>query len=344
MDDLDRALQTVASADQREVLRRGWHLIKRHYYTPLNDPEWLEANQDLWRPPAVPRDIEWNIEGQMAVAREAAAYVEELRDIPNTEPPDTPPGTARYHWYNPFFNVADAIVWYGLLRSRRPRRVVEVGCGWSSMLLARALERNAAETAKARAPDTPPIPPTSVTQIEPYPSERIFATLPRDWARHRTPIQRAPLGPFDALRAGDVLFYDGSHCARVASDVNWMVFRILPRLARGVLIHFHDVFFPRDYPRSWIFDRLQTWNEQYLLQALLMNSQAYRIVIANGLLSEVRGPEVTSLYKGVQQAWGVSLWIEKIAEPDERLAREANALTALCSDTPRAHRDPKPPV
>lgn len=335
MDPIDNALKLLAAADQRDLLRRGYHLVKRHYYTPLNDPQWLEENPDLWRQPFVPRDIDWNIPAQLALAREISPFLTELRDIPDKEPP-TPPGQSSsqptFHWHNPFFNTADALVWYGLLRSRKPLRVVEVGCGWSSLLLARALAANADESH----------PGASVTQIEPFPNPRLFSALPTTWTLHRSPLQRAPLEPFDSLRPGDILFYDGSHCSRVASDLNWLLFRILPRLPAGVLIHFHDIFFPREYPPAWIFQRLQTWNEQYLLQALLMNSSAYRVLIANGLLSELHPDELTALYHGIQKPWGASLWLEKTKDPDPDLARQADSLTSRCTTTPKAHRDPKP--
>jgi len=352
MDELDQALKVVAGADQREVLRRGWHLVKRHFYTALNDPEWLEANRDLWQKPSVPRDIEWDIEGQMRVAAEVGGFVKELRDVPVHEPGERDErgrvvGPAVYHWDNNFFSTADALVWYGLVRSRRPGRVVEVGCGWSSLLLKRAIESNGragGEIDAAGCSDNPsphPLPVqghgervgTRVTQIEPFPNERVFAALPGEWERHRVVVQRAPMSVFEELGAGDVLFYDGSHCARVASDVNWMVFRVLPRLAKGVLIHFHDVFWPREYPKQWVFERLQTWNEQYVVQGLLMNSGAYRVVIANGMLDAVRGAEVESLYGGVQKPGGGSVWIEKMKGPSEeaeeawgRLQAEVEAL------------------
>lgn len=354
MDDLDRALKVIAAADQREVLKRGWHLVKRHFYTPLNDPEWLEQNRDLWKA-SVPRGIEWDVEGQMRVAAEVGRYVEELRDVPVEEPGERDArgkvvGPATYHWNNNFFTSADALVWYGLVRSRRPGRIVEVGCGWSSLLLKRAIEandRDATKTEESGATGCSEDPShcplsvrshgerggTRVTQVEPYPNERVFAALPGEWERHRVVVQRAPMSVFESLRAGDVLFYDGSHCSRVASDVNWMVFRVLPRLAKGVLVHFHDIFWPREYPRAWLFERLQTWNEQYVLQALLMNSTAYRVVIANGMLDAVRGPEVEKLYQGVQKPGGGSVWIEKMQGPtadgDEECKRVQGEIDAL---------------
>ena len=142
---------------------------------------------------------------------------------------------------------------YGLVRSRRPARIVEIGCGWSSLLLARALARNDAEGA----------PRTRVTQIEPHPRAELMAALPNHWTRHTTILQRAPLDIFDALGPGDILFYDGSHVAKTASDVNWFFFRVLPRLAPGVLIHLHDIFLPREYPKDWLLKDGRTWNEQY---------------------------------------------------------------------------------
>jgi predicted O-methyltransferase YrrM len=272
----------------------GFHFQANDYYSPLNDCQFLDANRDLWVDPYEPRDIEWNLNGQMDIAREVAVYVNELADIPY----DPPSGQITYHWNNNFWNNADALVQYGLIRSRQPKRVIEIGCGWSSLLLARALKRNAVRC--------------QVLQIEPYPNAAIFEQLPSDWVHLHCILQRASPEIFDRLEPGDLLFYDGSHCSKVASDVNWFFFRILPRLRSGVLIHLHDVFFPYDYPDEWIFKRGQTWNEQYVLQAFLMNNSKYRIVIANRYLFTHCKQELDKLYQGVQPSHGVSLWMKKL--------------------------------
>jgi predicted O-methyltransferase YrrM len=203
-----------------------------------------------------------------------------------------------FYWRNDFWGNADALVQYGLCRSRRPRRVIEVGCGWSSLLLARALEKNKA--------------PYEVVQIEPYPRRTLLEALPDHWELHETILQKAPLELFDRLEQGDVLFYDGSHCSKVASDVNWFFFRILPRLKPGVLIHLHDISLPYEYPVPWIFERGQTWNEQYVFQAFMMHNSAYKILIANKYLWHHCGQLLDGFYKGVQPSYGASVWMEKV--------------------------------
>ena len=82
---------------------------------------------------------------------------------------------------------------------------------------------------------------------------------------------------FTRLQPGDVLFYDGSHCVRTGSDVNWMFFEILPLLQPGVWIHVHDLFWPRDYWPEWVFDEGLSWNEQYFVQAFLMHNREYQV-------------------------------------------------------------------
>jgi hypothetical protein len=291
------AVEVLRNASYQDIQELGYHFQANDYYSPLNDLRFLRENPDLWKTPFVPLDIDWRIEHQMSVAGEIAPFLEELRDVPENS---ADPG--RYHWNNNFWNNADALVQYGLLRSRKPSRVVEVGCGYSSLLMARALAINDAEPGRA---------PTKVTLIEPHPNAGVLAGIPGHWEFHKTPLQRAPAEIFAALGPGDFLFYDGSHCCKVASDVNWMFFRILPMLASGVLIHVHDIFFPVEYPEPWIFERGQTWNEQYCLQAFLMNNSRYSIEIANACLAWHRGPEVAQLYKGIQPHSGASFWMIK---------------------------------
>lgn len=296
-EELRTAIGVLRRARSSDLRAAAIDLPAIPFDSPLNDFGFLLQNADLWATPVEPADIRWDIEHQMGVVREISNFLDELRDVP--QGPRDPPV---YCWNNPFFNNADALVHYGLVRSRRPRRVVEVGCGWSSFLLARALERNEKDGG----------PRTQVVQIEPYPSPDVLRGLPAHWSLHRTILQRAPFSVFDELSENDILFYDGSHCGKTASDVNWFFFRVLPRLRSGVLIHVHDIFFPNDYPWDWIFGRGQSWNEQYVLQAFLMNNEAYRVEICNSYLVQKRRAELRALYGGLQPEHGASLWMKKL--------------------------------
>lgn len=287
----------LAEVGFRRLQKIGFHLQRNDYYSPLNDCDFLEANADLWTRPETPADIDWRLDEQLELARAVAGYLPELQTVPVNPPTD---GSA-YGWKNNFWENADAIVQYGLVRLRRPARYVEIGCGWSSLLLKQALARNAAEGH-----------PAAVTLVEPYPNGRLFRHFPADWKTHHCIIQRAPFEIFDQLEAGDVLFYDGSHCSKIASDVNWFFFKILPRIKPGVIIHLHDISLPQEYPHPWIFERGQTWNEQYVLQAFLMHNRAYKILIANRYLFCNRREELEKLYQGIQPAYGGSFWMEKV--------------------------------
>ena len=289
----------LAQVGFRRLQQAGFHVQGNDYYSPLNDVDFLEANPDLWvNPPLTPPAINWRLDEQLAAARELAPFVSELADVPAEPAGDC----SRFAWKNNFWENADALVQYGLVRARKPKRYVEIGCGWSSLLLKRALERNRAEGHDC-----------AVTLIEPYPNPAIFRHLPSTWTIHRKMIQRADPAIYDQLEAGDVLFYDGSHCAKVGSDVNWFFFHVLPRLKPGVLIHIHDISLPHEYPKPWIFDRGQTWNEQYVLQAFLMHNDAYRITLANRFIFLHRQTELERLYGKIQPVYGSSFWMEKVS-------------------------------
>lgn len=276
-----------------DIQKAGYHFQRNDFYSPLNDCEFLKSNSELWknRPPAP--DIDWNVDVQWGVAEMVGEYVEELRDVPENHRTDR----VEYCWNNPFWNSSDALVQYGLIRGLKPRRIVEVGCGFSSLLMLRALKLN-------------PV-PCQVTQVEPYPNPVVFKRFPGDWKHHRCPLQYAPLDIFQSLQPGDMCFYDGSHCSKAASDVNWFFFEVLPRLGPGVVIHLHDIFLPDDYPDLWIFERGQTWNEQYILQAFLMHNERYEILMANRFLWKMDAKRLEDLYRGVQPPWGCSFWMRK---------------------------------
>ena len=99
------------------------------------------------------------------------------------------------------------------------------------------------------------------------------------------PVQKIPPARFRALGENDILFIDSTHVCKIASDVNYLMFSVLPGLNKGVLIHLHDIFLPWNYPRSWVLEHNIFWNEQYLLLAFLLFNDRFEIVLANHYLS-----------------------------------------------------------
>ena len=194
----------------------------------------------------------------------------------------------------------DAFAYYGLVRHLRPQHVVEAGVGWSTLMLRRALEANGDSA--------------DVTLIDPFPDPTLVGDLRPGWRTIESMVQNADLTVFDGLRAGDILFYDGSHCVQTAGDVNWMLLEVMPRVAEGVWFHFHDIFWPADYPASWLLDDGLSWNEQYALQAFLMHNEAWRPRLAVSLLRSTRRHLFADL---ADPRWpydgGASVWLEKVS-------------------------------
>jgi hypothetical protein len=148
-----------------------------------------------------------------------------------------------------WFPGLDAAVAYALIRRERPRRIVEVGSGHSTRFLARAI----ADAGLA----------TELVCIDPQPRVPLRG-LPVRWLECL--VQQAPETWFIDLQARDVLFIDSSHILMPGTDVDWLVNRILPALAKGVLVHFHDVFLPDPYPEAWAW---RGYNEQQAIAVLL---------------------------------------------------------------------------
>ncbi len=83
---------------------------------------------------------------------------------------------------------------------------------------------------------------------------------------------------FSALEENDILFIDSSHMIRPEGDVLFEYLELLPTLKPGVLVHVHDIFTSRNYPREWLQDEVRMWNEQYLLEAFLTHNRNWKII------------------------------------------------------------------
>jgi predicted O-methyltransferase YrrM len=171
----------------------------------------------------------------------------------------------RYRPDNAVFSASDAALHHAMLRYFRPRRVIEVGCGHSTAVLLDTAQRHSLEV--------------DLTCIEPYP-ERLLALLRPgdDLELIRAPVQEVPLEAYARLEAGDLLFIDSTHVVKAGSDVLWLYLHVLPRLAPGVLVQIHDVFWPFEYPEEWLREG-RDWNEDYFLHAFLCHNQAWEMLL-----------------------------------------------------------------
>jgi hypothetical protein len=183
----------------------------------------------------------------------------------------TPP--RRYFFENPSYSYSDAIFLYLMIRHVQPKRILEVGSGYSSCVSLDTSELFFQNAIK-------------FTFVEPYPDLLRSLLRAGDADRIRicpTQVQAVDLDLFKELEANDILFIDSTHVSKVGSDVNFIFFEVLPRLAPGVYVHFHDVFYPFEYPSAWIYEG-RAWTEDYLLRAFLTHNSEYEVVLFNSFL------------------------------------------------------------
>jgi hypothetical protein len=207
----------------------------------------------------------------------------------------------RYFFQNPGYSYSDAIFLYCMIRHARPKRIIEVGSGYSSCATLDTNERFFDFGIHCTFVD--PNPETLLSLIRPADRDRIDIEA--------TPVQELPVDRFRGLTAGDILFIDSTHVAKVGSDVNYLFFEVLPQLAPGVLVHVHDIFHPFEYPEEWIYTG-RTWTEAYLLRAFLSFNDAFRIVLFNTYLETFHADFFAREMPLCLKNPGGSIWLEKV--------------------------------
>ncbi|MGO9437446.1 MAG: class I SAM-dependent methyltransferase [Terracidiphilus sp.] len=172
-----------------------------------------------------------------------------------------------FHFNNGFFEHIDAEVAHAFVRQRNPKRIIEIGGGNTTLVLAAALRKNEAAGF-----------PGELISIEPQPAHFLKDGVPGLVQLIEGQVQQVPLDLFQTLQSGDILFIDSSHVVAMDSDVLYEFLRILPQLAPGVLVHFHDIFTPLDYPEKFVMTNLCFWGEQYLLEAFLSFNSVFKVM------------------------------------------------------------------
>lgn len=260
----------------KELLQiaRGCGFKPGHFYSPIPSREEVRDNADRIFSNTGVLDIELNLDKQFQLLQ---TFIAMRSDFPYDFLNSKESENLRYKFTNrPQYRYSDVVFLYNVIRKIKPQQIVEVGSGASSAVMLDSNDLFCNSSIK-------------FTFIEPYP-ERLYSFLNDQDCDNTTiypeKVQDVPLDVFQSLQENDILFIDSSHVSKVGSDVNHLIFNIIPLLNKGVWIHFHDIFYPFELPKHWILENSRFWNESYLLRAFLMNNDAYEIMLFNTLLHE----------------------------------------------------------
>ena len=206
----------------------------------------------------------------------------------------------RYYFENGFFSYTDGILLYSLIRFLKPKKIIEIGSGFSSAVM---LDTNELFFNNE----------IDLTFIEPFP-ERLYSAIKENDKKCTSivvsEVQQVPLATFEELNSGDILFIDSSHVVKTGSDVCFILFEILPKIKSGVIIHFHDIFYPFEYLEAWVKEG-RNWNEDYFLKAFLMYNNAFEILLFPDYLHKLYKNTFNNMPLCYQNTGG-SLWLSKI--------------------------------
>lgn len=279
----------LQSTEHRELFlnweSHGFHVTPVHFYEPIPDTQSLA--ETFWSQPSELRGIDMNQSTQLDLLRN---HFQKFREEYENFPAEPPPGQKR-----PFRGV-DALVAYCMIRHFQPQLTIEVGSGWSSLVLGQAAAKNNN---------------SGLICIDPFPSDFVRRGIAALRSLIEKKVQEIDLDFFTQLDSGDILFIDSSHTVKIGGDVNYLFLEVLPRLKPGVIVHVHDIFLPFEYRRDWVLDEFRFWTEQYLLQAFLTFNSKFEVLLANSYLNHYHQADLKSAFPGLSSWAGGSFWMRR---------------------------------
>jgi predicted O-methyltransferase YrrM len=283
---------------------RGWHVTPAHFYEPI--PDTRELSDKVWSSPSSLCGVDLHQQFQLDLLR---TFSSKFRSEYNRFPACSGDLT-RFHFDQTLFCSVDAELLYCMIQHFKPRTMIEIGSGMSTLLAAEAIQQNETEGNPCR-----------FVAIEPHPKEFLRRGIPGLTELLETKVQSLPVARFSALEANDIVFIDSSHVIKTGGDVVYEYLEILPRLKPGVIIHCHDIFLPAEYPKQWVLTDHRFWTEQYLLQAFLAFNTSYEVLMAGSSLHLYHSLELKAAFASYDPAtaWPGSFWMRR-ALTDRRTA------------------------
>lgn len=274
--------------------RLGFHITPNFYYEPIPDTRKLDGG--VWERETEMKGINLNAGKQLEFLDTVCSKYKKEYDSFGLHKPEA---GCRYFVYNGYFGEIDGDVLYSMVRHYKPRKIVEIGFGYSTYLSACAREKNKTESGIS----------ADLAAIDPHPNPALKKGLNIPLELMEKKVQDVGLEYFESLRENDILFIDSTHVAKIDSDVCYEYLEIMPRLKKGVLIHMHDIFLPKEYPRDWVMNSKRFWNEAYLLQAFLMFNNSFEVIWAGSYMKLKYPEKCRELFRGQASH---SFWIRKV--------------------------------
>ena len=240
-------------------------------------------------------------EEQVSLLEELSFYKIEYDAFPE-KPTDKP---WEFYTGQRTFNCVDAQSLYAMVRKLKPKRMIEIGSGFSTFITAQALRKNEEEN---------PAHSCNFTAIEPYPNPIISAGFPGLTELKKAKAQEVDPAYFSDLQEGDILFIDSTHTLKIGGDVKHEILEILPKLNKGVIVHIHDVFLPYEYPKNWAMTYKWFWAEQYLLHAFLYDNATFDVMWLSYFMHKKHSAKLSAAMQGYdpgEEHMG-SCWLRKM--------------------------------
>lgn len=241
----------------------GINLTKNNCYSPIPDIRAAKADHNIWQKEFEFTGVRMDGEKQLYLLDNVFTQFKH-ECVFSIEPASNP---HEYYANNGIFGLTSASVLHCFIRHFKPATVMEIGSGQSSFVSARALEMNRKSGHGS-----------ALVCVEPYPMD----VLKQGFDGHTRLVEKKAeelgVGFFERLKPNDILFIDSSHVSKIGGDVNFIYLELLPKLNNGVIVHVHDIFFPKNYPEHLVVKKKFFANEQYLLHAFLINNADYEIL------------------------------------------------------------------
>jgi len=256
-----------------------------HFYSPIPDLNEIKAREEkIFRIKGDDEILGLKIDKDVILTHlEYINKYKHLFSFPEEASDDFP----IFYIKNGMFGGLDAYAYFSFLLHYKPNIVIEIGCGYSSLLSMYVNKNHFQDKMK-------------LVLIEPYPSQSLNEGIThyKNAELIQEKVQDVDITIFTQLKRDDILFIDSSHVSKVGSDVNHIIFEILPRLNSGVIIHFHDIFIPDEYPKKWVFEENRAWNEIYILKAFLMYNSVFSIIFSSYYAASRFKEKVLEIFSG----------------------------------------------